>query len=63
VATAGGVGCGGVDGVVCASANDTKKMNAARRNWKERFLIVKVNRGSIFMVTNSKVAPEKKTCR
>src|SRR5438270_6295751 len=38
VAAAGGMGCCDVDGVVCGKANDTKKMNGARRNLKERFL-------------------------
>ena len=46
----------GVDGVVCASANNDKKMNAARRNLKERLLMRSINSGSAFNGNKPRVA-------
>jgi hypothetical protein len=57
VAAAGG-DCD-VDGVVCANANDTKKMNGARKNLKERFLMRSMNSDSVFNGNKRRVAIKK----
>jgi hypothetical protein len=54
VAAAGG-DCD-VDGVVCGNANDTKKMNGARKNLKERLLMRSINSGSVFNGNKPRVA-------
>jgi len=50
-AVTGGADCCGVDCVVCAKLSGRKKTKHARINLKERFLIVKINSGSVSMVT------------